>query len=84
MCPATARWEEAILFVLIGILLVVIALCYLHRKERIRVPAWGWALLTILLGAAALLLMVNLLPPATGDIVRPGEIVNESIYHRPY
>ncbi len=72
-----AKWEQAVLFLLIGILLVIISLSYtvyLHKKERIHVQAWTWALLTIVLATAALLLFVNLLPPAAGSVTRPSEI----------
>lgn len=72
-----AKWEQAALFLLIGILLIVASLSYtvyLHKKERIHVPAWGMALLALVLAAAALLLMLNLLPPATGTVTRPQEI----------
>lgn len=72
-----ARWERAVLFLTIGILLVVLSLSYtvyLHKKGRIHVPAWTWALLTIILAGAALLLMLNLLPPAGGQVTRPSEI----------
>lgn len=75
----SARWEQATLQILIGILLVVISLVHtvwLHRKERIHVPAWGWALLTIVLAGAALLLMVNLLPVSHGTVTRPTEITS--------
>lgn len=77
MFVMAARWEEAVLHLLVGILLTVVALgytVYLHKKERIHVPAWGWALLTVALGFGALLLIVNLLPPAAGSIARPSEI----------
>ena len=71
------RWEEATLLLIIGILLVILALAYtvyLHKKERIHVPAWGWALLTLVLAFAALLLMLNLIPPSAGTVTRPQEI----------
>lgn len=73
------RWEEATLFLIIGVLLVIVSLAYtiyLHKKKRIHVPAWGWALLAIVLAAAALLLMVNLIPPSTGSVTRPSEITS--------
>lgn len=77
MFVLAARWERAVLFLTIGILLVVLSLSYtvyLHKKGRIHVPAWTWALLTIILAGAALLLMLNLLPPAGGQVTRPSEI----------
>ena len=73
----SARWEAATLFLLLGILLVVFSTwytVYLHKKHRIHVPIWGWAVLVILLTAAALLLAVNLLPPIEGSVTRPSEI----------
>ena len=73
----SAKWEQATLQILIGILLVVLSLAYtvvLHKKDRIYVPAWGWALLTIVLAGAALLLVVNLLPVSHGTVTRPTEI----------
>lgn len=74
----SAKWEEAALLLIIGIALVAASLgytIYLHKKERIHIPAWGWAVLTFVLTAAALLLMLNLLPPATGTVIRPSEVV---------
>lgn len=71
------KWEQATLLLILGILLVIISLSYtiyLHKNERIHVPAWGWALLTMVLAGAALLLVLNLLPPATGTVTRPTEI----------
>lgn len=65
------RWEEATLFLIIGILLVIASLAYtiyLQKMERIHVPAWGWALLILALACAALLLTVNLLPPSIGTV----------------
>lgn len=73
----SARWEKATLFLIIGVLLVIASLAYtiyLHKNERIHVPAWGWGLLAIVLAAAALLLMLNLIPPSTGSVTRPSEI----------
>ncbi len=71
------KWEQATLLLIVGILLVIISLAYtvyLHKKERIHVPAWGWALLTMILAFAALLLMLNLIPPSAGTVTRPQEI----------
>lgn len=65
------RWEEATFFLVIGILLVCAALAYtiyLHRKERIHIPVWGWALLIIVLALAGMLLAINLIPPSFGII----------------
>lgn len=76
----SAKWEQATLFLILGILMVVGSLSYtifLHKKERIHVPAWGWALLALVLAGAALLLMVNLLPPfSSGSVTRPSEITS--------
>ena len=72
-----AKWENATLFLVIGVLLVIASLVYtvyLHTQERIHVPAWAWGLLALVLGGAALLLMVNLLPTTPGTVVRPSEI----------
>lgn len=74
----SAKWEEAALLLIIGIALVAASLgytIYLHKKERIHIPAWGWAVLTLVLAAAALLLMINLLPPTTGTVTRPSEVI---------
>ena len=74
----SAKWEEAALLLIIGIALMAASLgytIYLHKKERIHIPAWGWALLTLVLAAAALLLMLNLLPPATGTVTRPTQVI---------
>lgn len=65
------RWEKATLFLIIGILLVTASLAYtiyLHKKGRIHIPAWGWALLVLVLSLAALLLAVNLIPPSFGTV----------------
>ena len=73
----TAKWEKATLFLIVGILLIIAALSYtvyLHKKERIHVPAWVWALLTIALSFGALLLMLNLIPPSAGTVTRPTAI----------
>ena len=70
----SAKWENAVLFLIIGIALVAVSLgytIYLRKKERIHIPAWGMALLAIVLAAAALLLMLNLLPPITGTVTKP-------------
>lgn len=67
----TLRWEKATLFLVIGILLVAASLAYtiyLHKKGRIRIPVWGWALLVLVLSLAALLLAVNLMPPSFGAV----------------
>ena len=74
----SARWENAILLLIIGVVLVAASLgytIYLHKKERIQIPAWVMALLALGLLAAALLLMLNLLPPATGTVTRPIEVI---------
>lgn len=74
----SAKWEDAAVLLIIGIALVAASLgytIYLHKKERIHIPAWGWAVLTLVLAAAALLLMLNLLPPSTGTVTRPSEVI---------
>lgn len=74
----SAKWEDAALFLTIGILVVIASLfytIYLHKKGRICIPAWGMALLAFALAAAALLLMLNLLPPVTGTVSPPSEII---------
>lgn len=74
----SAKWEEDALLLIIGIALVAASLGYtihLHKKESIHIPAWGWALLTLVLAAAALLLMINLLPPSTGTVIIPSEVI---------
>ena len=74
----STRWENAGLLIFLGIVLVIASLgytIYLHKKERIQIPAWGMALLTIALLAAALLLMLNLLPPVAGSVTAPSEVI---------
>jgi len=73
-----AKWEETALLLLVGIALVAASLgytVYLHKKERIHIPAWGWAVMTLALATAALLLMLNLLPPSTGTVTHPSEVI---------
>lgn len=65
------RWESQTLFLIIGILLVGAALAYtiyLQKKERIHIPAWGWALLILVLILAGTLLAINLMPASVGII----------------
>ena len=72
------KWEEATIMLIVGIALVAASLgytIYLHKKERIHIPAWGWAALTLVLATAALLLAVNLIPPAAGTVTRPSEVI---------
>ena len=79
----SAKWEDAAVLLVIGIALVATSLgytIYLHKKERIHIQAWGWALLTFVLAAAALLLMLNLIPPVNGTVTRPSEVI---IYPEP-
>ena len=74
----SAKWENAVLLLIIGIVLVIASVgytIYLQKKERIHIPAWGWALLTLALAVAVLLLAVNLIPPATGTVTRPSEVI---------
>lgn len=73
----STNWEKAVLLIIIGIALVITSLgytIYLHKKERIHIPAWGMALLTLILVAAAVLLLLNLIPVGgSGVPVRPLE-----------
>ena len=72
------KWEENALLLIIGISLVVASLgytIYLNKKKRIHIPTWGMALLAIVLAAAALLLTLNLLPPETGSVTHPSEVI---------
>ena len=65
------RWESQTPFLFIGILLVGTALTYtiyLQKKERIHIPAWGWALLILVLILAGTLLAINLMPASVGII----------------
>lgn len=74
----SAKWEEDALLLIIGIALVASSLgytIYLHKKGHIRIPAWGWTVLALVLTAAALLLMINLLPMETGTVARPTEVI---------
>ena len=73
----SARWENAILLLIIGVVLVAASLgytIYLHKKERIQIPAWVMALLALGLLAAALLLMLNLMPTGSGTVTKPTQI----------
>ena len=73
----SAKWEKATLLLILGVVLVAISLRYtamLQKKEQIHIPAWGWALMGIVLAAAALLLFINLIPLSTGSVIRPTEI----------
>lgn len=66
-----ARWERELLFLTVGILLVIASLAYtiyLQKKERIHIPAWGWALLILVLVLAGTLLAINLIPPSFGIV----------------
>ena len=61
-----ARWEAMVLVWCVGILLVILSLWYtvhLHNQGQIRVPVWGWLLLTGVLIFGAVLLLLNVLPP---------------------
>lgn len=60
-----AKWESAVLLLVVGVLLVLLTLLYtvrLHRKRQITIPAWLWLLLISFLAAAAFLLIINLVP----------------------
>ena len=74
----SAKWENAVLLLIIGVVLVAVSLgytIYLHKKERIQIPAWVMALLALALAAAALLLILNLMPPVTGSVTAPTEVI---------
>ena len=76
----SAKWEEAAVLLIVGIAMVAASFgytIYLHKKERIHIPAWGWAVLTLVLATAALLLMINLMPPISGTVTHPTEIVTQ-------
>lgn len=63
------RWETMTGLILLGVILVASALVYtisLDRRGTIHVQPWLWAVLTLVLAGAALLLMVNLIPPFEG------------------
>lgn len=73
----SARWEKAVLLLIIGIALVVASLgytIYLHKKERIQIPAWVMALLALGLLAATFLLMLNLIPTGSGSVTQPTQM----------
>ena len=75
----TYRWEEQLLLIILGILLVAAILAYtisLHKRGIIHIPAWGMALLAIALAAAAFLLIINLIPSPSGvgTPVRPADM----------
>lgn len=58
-----ASWEDAYLFLFLGIALTAAALfytVYLHRKGTIHVPTWLWVFISIMLVIGAFLLTVNL------------------------
>ena len=65
------RWEEATLFLLIGILLVIVSLAYtiyLNIKGKIHIPGLVWTLLILVLLFCVWLLAVNLIPPSKGVV----------------
>ena len=67
------RWETQTLLLITGVLLVGVSLSYtiyLQKKDRIHIPVWGWMMLIIALTLGALLLAVNLIPPAVGTVDR--------------
>lgn len=67
------RWEAQTLLLITGVLLVGVSLSYtiyLQKKDRIHIPVWGWMMLIIALTLGALLLAVNLIPPAVGTVDR--------------
>ena len=71
------RWETQTLFLIIGILLVGAALAYtiyLGKKKRIHISVWGWGLLGIVLVAALILLLINVVPPFPGSVTTPSEV----------
>lgn len=67
------RWEAQTLLLITGVLLVGVSLSYtiyLQKKDRIHIPVWGWMMLITALTLGALLLAVNLIPPAVGTVDR--------------
>lgn len=65
------RGKSQTLFLIIGSLLVGAALAYtiyLHKKEGIHIPVWGWALLILVLVLAGTLLAIKLIPPSFGVV----------------
>ena len=73
----SAKWESAGFLIFVGIALVIASLgytIYLHKKERIQIPAWGMALIAIVLTSAALLLILNLMPTGSGTVTKPTQI----------
>lgn len=75
----STKWEEDTLLLITGIALVAASLgytIYLHEKKHIHIPVWGWVLLAIVLTVAAVLLMLNLIPPiTTATVTRPTESI---------
>ena len=64
-------WEEATLFLFIGILLVIASLTYtiyLNIKGKIHIPGLVWTLLILVLLFGVWLLAVNLIPPSQGVV----------------
>ncbi len=60
------HWEEMILLLILGVLLVIGIVLYtvrLHKSGKIHVAAWVWGLMTLVLCAAAALLIINAMPP---------------------
>lgn len=63
------HWEEQVWLMILGGIFVIAALLYTVKLDRngiIHVPAWVWAVLTLVLVSAAFLLLINTLPPAQG------------------
>ena len=64
-------WEDATLFLIIGILLVIASLTYtiyLNIKGKIHIPGLAWTLLILVLLFGVWLLAVNLIPPSKGVV----------------
>ena len=73
----SARWEKAVMLLIIGIVLVIVSslyTIYLHKNQRIHIPTCGWVVLVVLLAGALILLVANIIPPGTGTVTVPMEI----------
>ena len=60
------RWEAAPLFLILGVLLVtamVVLSILVHRRGILRIPGWVWVIGSLLLICAAVLLLINTVPP---------------------
>ncbi len=80
MLIITGRGVYSILFLVIGFLLVGGALLYtvyLHKKGRIRIPAWGWVLLTVALVSIMLILTISSLGISAGTVTGTEELTTD-------